>query len=450
MTKTRTVQLAVLLLSLAGYIWIGYFTVRTNFIQLITIYFLLFGLYIFAVYAKIFENRVKVAIGAALLFRLSLLFMTPNLTDDYFRFIWDGLFVAHGFNPYLVMPSTFIHASQTVPGISLSLFSQLNSPNYYTVYPPVCQFIFGFAARLFGGNILGNIITTRIFILLAEFGTIALLYRLAQKFRKTTGLVLLYALNPLTIIELTGNLHFDATMIFFLLLAVYLLANEHQTYSALSFAAAVGTKLVPLLFLPLLIKRLGWNRSLRYFGIVFATLVILFSPFLSVHSVSNFLSSVSLYFRVFEFNASIYYIARWIGFLITGYNMIAVSGIVLSILAFFAIIAIAFTEKETDWKSLFGSMLFCATAYLLFATTVHPWYLTLLIMFSVFTRYKYAIAWSLLIMLTYAAYRTIPYTENLWLVATEYLIVVGWMVYEVLSRRPGHRTPEVPSHLPSR
>ena len=431
MSRQRAIQLAIIASCLTGYIWIGYFTLRTDFIQVVSLYFSLFGFYFLILYSKIFKGSFKTAIGVALLFRICLLFMTPNLTDDYFRFIWDGLFVANGHNPYLIIPSAFMDSSQTVPGISLALYEQLNSPHYYTAYPPVCQFIFGLSAKLCGGNILGNIILLRVLVLLAEFGTITLLYKLTRIFRLPPALVFIYAFNPLVVIELTGNLHFEAVMIFFLLLAIYFLVKERQIYSALSFAIAIGTKLLPLIFLPLLIRRIGARKSLSYFMIVGTTLLLLFSPFLSVQSILNYLSSLQLYFLLFEFNASIYYLVRWIGYQIVGHNIIAISGVLLPIISFFTIVVIAFRERVVNWQSLFSSMLFCLTAYLLLSTNVHPWNLAPLVLLSVFTGYKYALPWSLLVIFTYVTYQGLPYSENLLFVAIEYLTVGGWMVYEI-------------------
>ncbi|MHB8084952.1 MAG: hypothetical protein ACYDHZ_03950, partial [Dehalococcoidia bacterium] len=116
MTKQRALQAAFVLCSLAGYVWLGYFTARSSFIQVLLLYFFLFALYVLIVHRGTFSNNWKIAVGAALFLRLSLLFMTPNLSDDYFRFIWDGLLFAHGYNPYLVLPSTFIQGGQVVPG----------------------------------------------------------------------------------------------------------------------------------------------------------------------------------------------------------------------------------------------------------------------------------------------------------------------------------------------
>jgi alpha-1,6-mannosyltransferase len=435
MNRKRAVQVAVVASSVAGYIWLGYFTERASFPQVIGIYFALFGLYVLMLRSRVLSDSLKTIVGVALIFRLALLFMTPNLSDDYFRFVWDGLLTAHGYNPYLTMPSAFIHGPETVPGITPDLFSHLNSPDYYSVYPPLCQFVFGISARLNGASILANVVTMRLFILLAEAGSMVLLYKLARKLGFPPHLIAIYAFNPLVVIELTGNLHLEAVMIFFLLLAVYLLIAGRQVYSAASFALAAGTKLWPLIFLPLLIKRIGWVRSLRYFAIVGSGLVLLFSPFLSARSVANFVSSLGLYFRKFEFNASIYYLVRWMGYQITGYNVIAVSGPVLGAVSAAIIIVIAFRQKVAGWQSLVSNMLICITVYFLFATTVHPWYLTTLVVLAVFTEYRYPLVWSLMVILSYAAYRVFPYSESLRLVALQYSVVGGWMVYEMRKRR---------------
>jgi alpha-1,6-mannosyltransferase len=432
MDKRRAIQVAIVTASLTGYIWLGYFTARTNFVQVIAIYFALFGFYILMLRSQILSNNFKIIIGVALAFRLALLLMTPNLSDDYFRFVWDGLLTTHGYNPYLILPSALVAGPETIPGITPDLFSHLNSPDYYSVYPPVCQFIFAASARINGANLLANIVTMRVLIVLAELGSIVLLYKLAKKLEFPPYLVAIYAFNPLIIVELTGNLHFEAVMVFFLLLAVYLLIAGRQIYSAATFALAVGTKLLPLIFLPLLIKRIGWVRSLRYFAIVATGLLVLFSPFLSGRPITNFVSSLGLYFQKFEFNASIYYLVRWLGYQITGYNIIAVSGIVLGVISASIIVVVAFREKVVSWPSLFSNMLICATVYFFFATTVHPWYLTSLVMLAVFTKYRYPLVWSSMVMLSYAAYRTFPYSESPWLVAIEYSVVGGWFTYEMM------------------
>jgi uncharacterized membrane protein len=64
--------------------------------------------------------------------------------------------------------------------------------------------------------------------------------------------VFIYALNPLVIIELTGNLHFEAVMIFFTLLSVWLLVTNKWILASLALTLAISAKLLPIIFLPLL------------------------------------------------------------------------------------------------------------------------------------------------------------------------------------------------------
>jgi hypothetical protein len=236
------------------------------------------------------------------------------------------------------------------------------------------------------------------------------------------------------IVELTGNLHFEAIMIFFLLLAVHLLINKKLLFSAISIGLAIGTKLIPVIFLPLLIMRLGAGRSIRYYLVTGATVILLFIPFLNGEAIYNYFSSLSLYFRVFEFNASVYYLIRWIYFQTFSDTLINITQVLLPVVTLLVVIVISLKQKLDSQQSIFLSMLFCLTAYFIFTNNVHPWNLTTLVMLSVFTSYRFMLLWSWGVVLAYSAYRTFPYSENLLLVAIEYFLALGWMVAEIINR----------------
>ena len=63
---------------------------------------------------------------------------------------------------------------------------------------------------------------------------------------------------------------------------------------------------------------------------------------------------------------------------------------------------------------------------------MHPWYLATLVILSVFTNYRFPIVWSVVIVLSYQAYANIPWKENLWLIALEYLVVYGFLLWEII------------------
>jgi len=76
-------------------------------------------------------------------------------------------------------------------------------------------------------------------------------------------------------------------------------------------------------------------------------------------------------------------------------------------------------------------MLFALTFYYFTATTVHPWYVTTLLILSVFTNYKFPLVWSFAIILSYLAYLNTNNTENLWIIGLEYAIVYSVFIWEV-------------------
>ncbi len=402
-------------------IWLGYFTPRQSFGQLISLYSALFVIYFFL--AKTFKNAREV-IFMGVFFRLLLLFAMPALSDDFYRFVWDGRLLANGINPYTILPANFINSIDYQNSIEYNLiFSKLNSPNYYTVYPPLNQLIFAASATLSKGSLFGNVIALRIFILLAE---ISLLFMLIKN--KYSDKFNLYSFNPLIIIELNGNLHFEGVVMCFLVLALSMGVKDRKSlvFSSFLFACAVCVKMLPLIFIPLIIKQLGWKKGIFYTSMVGVFTVLFFLPFLDQMLIEKLFSSINLYFQKFEFNASIYYLIRAVGFKIFGYNIIGMAGKIMAFLTFSGVLFISWKSKN-----LFVGSLAILTLYFAMATTVHPWYVTNLLVIAVFTSFRYPIVWSYTIFLSYATYQTNLYQENLWLVTLEYLLVLGMMIYEL-------------------
>jgi hypothetical protein len=190
----------------------------------------LFAAY-FVVYKFFSITLFKHLLIAGIVFRILLLFSVPNLSDDIYRFIWDGRLAANGINPFSHLPAEVMQM-QPMTGITKELFGQLNSPNYYTIYPPVMQGIFWLAGKLFPVNVIGAIILMKCIIVMIELGTIFLLITLLKKLLLPKHLSLLYVLNPLVVIELTGNVHFEGVMIFFVLLAFLLILQNKWQGSA--------------------------------------------------------------------------------------------------------------------------------------------------------------------------------------------------------------------------
>lgn len=424
----------LLLLSGIVYFWLGYQTARENFLQVILLFTFLFAVYF--VTAKFFSIiYFKQLLIAGILFRIMLLFSLPNLSDDVYRFIWDGRLAANGINPFSHLPIEIMQMPP-VTGITKELFVQLNSPHYYTVYPPVLQSVFWLAAKLFPINVFATIVFLKCLIFLVELITFFLILQLLKKLSLPKHLSLLYILNPLIITELTGNVHFEGVMIFFVLLSFLLLLKSNWQGSAIFLGLGVATKFIPVLFLPLIVNRLGWKKGLIYSILAGLTTVILFALLFDITTIQHLIASVDLFIRRFEFNASVYYVVRWIGSLLTGYNIIALAGPVLYLLATGIILFFSFRNKKNNGKPYFVTALFIITTWYLFSTTVHPWYICLPVALTVFSPYRYAIIWSFTATLSYAAYQFNPVQENLWFIGAGYIFMIGYAWWELKKLNP--------------
>jgi len=486
---------AALLLS-AGVLYLGFGVDRQQFWSLFGAFVVAFGGYLAIVY-RANERYLKHLIVLGILLRIVLVFAFPLLSDDVYRFIWDGNLIVAGENPFAHLPAYYLEAGNEVAGLTPELFAKLNSPDYYTIYPPIAQAVFTASAWGSPGSWYGAAVVMKLFLLLCELGTLWVMWRLlartqvqgkVEKSNDQRHRLLLYWLNPLIIVEITGNLHFEGAMVFFLLLAYYLLQRSRLVAGAVAMAASVASKLLPLMLLPFLIRRLwktapqplsggeglqenagrfrthdsrresrlpspsdlgadskrpaekprserGPGRGFLHFFLFSLTFGIatlfFFLPFLlSPDFLEGFQSSLELYQRKFEFNASLYYLARAYGYFDVGWNQIAIFGPMLAKASAVGILLIALLDRRSDWASLATGWLFAFVLYLLCATTVHPWYLSVPIALCVFTRWRFPLLWSFLIMLTYTNYLTVPYEENLWLVAAEYVLVAGFGIWE--------------------
>ena len=446
-TNKRFILVLITVISCLLYYFTAYHLERTSFNTLILIWTVLFGGYAFIVKNNYSFKSLAII---AILFRLIFLFAIPNLSQDFYRFIWDGRMILEGMNPYIFLPENFIKSGFLPVEQAKELYEGMGPMNgsHYTNYPPLNQLSFLIAALFSSKSILGAAIAMRIQIILADIGIIYIGSKLLRRLGKNPSNIFLYALNPFIIIELTGNLHFEPVMLFFLVLSLYLFHKKKWILSAFMLAFSVSVKLIPLFFLPIFLKRflikngkleLEGNavKLLLFYSIVIATTIVLFLPFLSEFLIQSYSNSVGLWFRSFEFNASFYYVFREVGYLFRGYNEIAIIGKILPVLSVLFLLGVSLFRKNTSTIDIITSMLLALSFYYFMSTTVHPWYLATLIILSVFTKYNYPLVWSFVIILSYQAYANTPWHENLWFVALEYVIVFGYLIYEL--KKPTQR-----------
>jgi alpha-1,6-mannosyltransferase len=419
-----------------AYAFVGYFIPRYETGYLLVAVGFLFLSYIWIV-TNVQEEEVFTWLIIALCFRLIFLVALPSLSEDFYRFIWDGRLWLTGHHPFAKLPAAYLQLG--IHGVDQSLFEKLNSQPYFTIYPPVSQFIFWLSVKIFPESILGSVIVMRVIIFFAEVGTILIIRKLLREFSLSAQNVLLYALNPLVIIELIGNLHFESLVIFFVFLSILLLMRFRLLFSAAGLSLAIGTKLVPVIFLPSLIWFIGIKRSVTYGLAVLFFLILCFLPLFDQAAFQAMTESVGLYFNKFEFNASLYYLVREVGFWKYGYNIIQTVGWKLGLVAALLIVFISFRKglhihsevNSLRVQEMLLQIMWALCIYFLFTTTLHPWYITTLVSISVFSLYRFPVLWSGLIFLTYAGYDIDSFQENYWLTAFEYVAVIGYFIFEL-------------------
>lgn len=407
---------------------------REQFMLLTGAFAIMFVLMAAVYYRSDRETSPAVWIAAGIFFRAIVLFSIPALSEDYYRFIWDGMLIMNGINPFAYTPAQIIDAGLQLPAVAPQLAAGMNSPEYYSIYPAVCQGVFAASWFIAGESIFWNIVTIRLFILAAETATLILMYRLiAGKGIESRNLIW-YALNPVVILELTGNLHFEALMICFLMVTWWLLSTGRLYVAAIAFAFAVQVKLVPLILIPWLFFRLGFNRGLRWMLVTGLIIAGLFIPFLNDTVLSNFSDSLALYFRTFEFNAGLYYTLREIGYWMKGYNVISTLGPAMAVTAIAAIIMLSFYLNHIHRSTFALAVVLIFTTHLFLSTTVHPWYVTTIIAFSVFQGLSYPVVWSVMLPLSYHAYSQYPYSESLPIVIFTYCCIIAAMIADSFYR----------------
>lgn len=449
--KSYKTPLLYTLISVIFYLGFAYDLERSEFLKLICLYSaLFFTSYLFI--EKFIPKHVTnfwILAGIGIFFRLNFIVAIPNLSQDFYRFLWEGRVLMDGFNPYLYAPEISTTLQQSVAQ-SQELINGMGTLNasHFSNYPPVNQLFFALAALFAGKSILGSVIVLRVVIILADIGILYFGKRILEQLHLPIKNIFWYFLSPFVIIELTGNLHFEGVMLFFFVWALYLLFNGKWSWAAVLIGISISVKLIPLLFLPLFFRwifkkevstksslsqgeNLNLTRLFKFYSIIGITVLITFSPFLSSEFIRNFAATIGLWFQNFEFNASLYYMIRWIGFQVVGWNIIETAGKILPLIILLFVLGLSFIRKNKTPQHLITAMLLAASFYFLLSTTVHPWYIATPLLLSVFTKYKFPTIWSFMIVLSYSAFGKSGFEENLWLVGLEYIVVIGVATWEL-------------------
>lgn len=307
------------------------------------------------------DVTMPLVIGAALIFRLAIIWLPPVLSDDAYRYVWDGVVQAEGHNPYRYAPED----PELAPLHDESIFDALNSASYHTVYPPVSQLIFRFGAVFYDYGWRVSYFVIKAVLALLEFGAVLVLARMLRPEQ-----LLLYAWNPLIVLASAGQAHGEAAAALFLSLTLLALHEGRGSRASVWLACAGWIKLYPFVLFPFVWRRYGW-RSVAAGSAATAALA---APYAHAEVLPHVVESLDLYVRFFEFNAGPYYAVKEALRLFTGQDWSKQIGPALRFLFLASLPALYFFDWRLKWDPR-RAFAITVGAFLVCATTVHPWYL---------------------------------------------------------------------------
>jgi hypothetical protein len=184
-------------------------------------------------------------VAAGAIFRATLLPALPALSDDVYRYVWDGRVQAAGVNPFLHPP-----ASPELAALrDRKIHPRINHPEVSTIYPPAAQIVF-LASR----GPLDGVLGMKLVVVLFDLGTALVLWRWLRR-RGRPLWVLAHAWNPLCVVEFAHSGHMDAIPIFFFVLALERADAGHGVRAAVALGLSAGAKLFALALLPFFARR---------------------------------------------------------------------------------------------------------------------------------------------------------------------------------------------------
>jgi alpha-1,6-mannosyltransferase len=306
-------------------------------------------------------------LATAVLLRLGALAAPVYLSDDIYRYIWDGRVQAAGINPYRYIPTD----TNLAPLRDEAIFPNINRNNYApTIYPPAAQMLFLVATRF--GETVPAIKLVLLAVEAIAIGALLLVLR-------TTGAprhnIMFYAWHPLPVWEIAGSGHIDAAVVAFVALALAAAVSGRRAWSGAALAAATLVKFFPLVLVPALWRPTRSNLGdWRWLSAFIVVVIAAYLPYLGVgwrvlgflpaYMAEENLTSGSGFWLLDVVNRAV------------PVPVMAYLAVVAAIMAGFAIGALrrgADSRTSMPWATALG------TAAMLFASPHYAWYFVWLV-----------------------------------------------------------------------
>ena len=388
--------------------------------------------YFFLIY-RIREGNalnLKFFIGLAIAVRVLLAFSSPIIEDDYWRYLWDGRVLAHFLNPYAFAPDNPYYDS-----LDVFYRSKIGFKEFGTIYPPVAIAVFAIAHLVKADSLL----ILKLILILFDLMTGHIIWKWLKYRNQNTNWSLIYLLSPLVLKEIANSGHLDSVAVFFTTLSFYLLetnlkSEKKEIVSSfgvwVSFALAVGSKIYPIILLPLIIR---FNKSwIKGFCLFLLLIFLFYLPFFSARG--DLLDGTKAFAKYWLFNASLYSIFSYlinsvIEALSLPFSSLIGQEFVAKIFVGFlcAGFCLFIAKKTRHTRSLPTASSLSIGSVLLLSPVVNSWYVLWLLPFACFDSGFIWLIFSYLISMSYSWFYD-PDTVN-YFVLLEYAIFYSLMFF---------------------
>jgi hypothetical protein len=400
------------------------------------------------------RSTLLLVVVFAALFRLSVLFAPPLLSDDVYRYVWDGRVQAAGINPFRYIP-----ADQKLQDLrDAAIYPKINRRDYApTMYPPGAELVFLLTTR-----ISESVTWMKATMVGFEAVTLLAIMALLASFGLPRQRVLVYAWHPLVVWEFAGSGHLDAIALAFIALALLARRRKLDGVTGLLLGCATLIKLFPAILFPALYRRWNWRMPVVFL----ATTLLAYVPYMAVGA-ERVLGYLPGYMNEEGMtNGDRYFILALARRLFGGFQIprAAFFGFAICVLLAIAIASLrddgqselSFTHRVLSFShrglSFTHRGLAFAAAFTVLLSPRYPWYFSWLVPFLCFVPALYGFYLTLASFILYALWlnggpESLFKIDSALYSPAAFIAVCGWLT--VVARRPGGARLPSPAEIPA-
>ena len=347
-------------------------------------------------------------------FRVPLAAPRVGADNDMVRYLYDGRLQRLGYNPFEVVP-----ADPAVAGTHTEETRKMPSIRARTPYPAAAQLFFRFVVTIWESSR-----AMKWALVACDLLTIWVLVAWLRETKRSPWLALIYAWNPLVILEVAHSGHIDALGALWIAISAWMLSTGRGMRASIAFVLAVATKLLPIVLVPLYWKRI----RVRDAAVAALVLAALYYPFRSAGMLP--LGAVPNVVAFIRFNGPVF---KWLALTFDPQKAAAVA-----LLAGLGVATWMRFRRTADDPAAWAWPMAVSLAA---APVIYPWYLLYFTPF-LFTRAALPlIVWTYSVLPVYIVWH-LSKSGHRWfvpapVVAAEFGIVIVVMVLMVLRVREG-------------